>query len=90
MAKINKTYPQQETSSSVAKEQLCEYGSQTVRPKPRKAAATVQEEAAKNKEYILNGLAEALRELKDIRAGKVEASSAWDFLEELKREEAEE
>lgn len=90
MAKINKTYPQQETSSSVAKEQLCEYGSQTVRPKPRKAAATVQEEAAKNKERIMADLKEIFSSLKDIRSGKIQTRPARELLEELEREEAEE
>jgi len=55
-----------------------------------KVTTTEQELESDSKEYILKELEEAIHELNEYKAGRVKARSAWEFLEELKKEEEKE
>lgn len=52
-----------------------------------KVAAAEQELEPDSKEYILQGLKEAILELNEVKAGRAKTHSAWELLEELKKEE---
>lgn len=52
-----------------------------------KVTTTEQESEQDSKEYILQGLKEAIHEFNEYKAGRVKARSAWELLEELKKEE---
>ncbi|RGN33765.1 hypothetical protein [Bacteroides oleiciplenus] len=55
-----------------------------------KVTPTEQEPEQDSKEYILQGLKEAILELNEYKAGRVKARPAWELLEELKKEEVKE
>lgn len=52
-----------------------------------KAKAATQEPEPDSKEYILNGLREAFRELKEVQAGRAKARPIEELFKELEEEE---
>lgn len=52
-----------------------------------KNTAAEQEPEPDSKEYILQGIKEAILELNEVKAGRAKTHSAWELLEELKKEE---